>query len=126
MNEGDLDWLEAILPGLNAKTASSKHRVASYKEDSFLLELLDPSELKRVLLPFSRLRIVWDALTLALVVYTALILPYLLAFTTVDQPTPTWMRVLDVLADGVFVLDIFINFNTAIICFFYFNRWLLC
>ena len=48
------------------------------------------------------------------VTFTALaILPYALAFYNPEWPTPTWMTVIDVLADVIFLVDVGLNFNTA-------------
>ena len=59
-----------------------------------------------MLMPFSRFRTYWDLCTLSLVLYTALVLPYVLGFLGPAQATPTWMTVIDVIADLVFVADI--------------------
>lgn len=61
--EADVDWLSSILPGL-------KEQTVRYEEDSFLLELADPRELKWLMLPHSCKRLAWDVVILALVVYT--------------------------------------------------------
>ena len=53
-------------------------------------------------------------LTLALVVYTALVLPYVLCFVhTDDWQAPLWMDSVDVGADIVFMIDILMNFFTG-------------
>ena len=52
--------------------------------------------------------------SLALVVYTALVLPYVLGFTpTTSWEAPSWMRGVDIISDVLFMLDCVLNFFTA-------------
>lgn len=77
-----------------------------------MTEMYTADQLKRVILPFSRFRRMWDVLTLVLVMYTAIALPLLIAFSESEQ-SPIGLRVVDVFTDLVFVTDVLINFNTA-------------
>ena len=75
---------------------------------------LDPApQLRYVLLPWGSFRGFWDVLTLFFVLYTAIQMPYQLAF--VDDTGTDWtaLRVIDLLQDFIFLFDIAINFNTA-------------
>ena len=62
MGDHDVEWLESMLPGLEAAQASAG-KIRAYKEESYLTELCTPEELRGLLLPSSRKRAVWDALT---------------------------------------------------------------
>jgi hypothetical protein len=113
MTEGDVDYLETIVPGLRGVDGMQS---TTYREDEFLTELCTEEELRHVLLPgaISRRRMAWDLLALALVVYTALVLPYVLAFTSASAwRPPDWMKAVDLVADVVFVIDVVLNFLTA-------------
>ena len=77
ISEEDMEWLETLLPGMQEDATGMP---SVYNEDSFLTELIDPRDRKGLLLPFSRKRVMWDFLTLSLVVYTALVLPYILCW----------------------------------------------
>lgn len=63
-----------------------------------------------LILPDSRFRTGWDILLVFLVVYNAFALPYTVCFS-VDQPHALY--ILDQLIDGVFYLDLILNFLTA-------------
>lgn len=71
------------------------------------------SQLRKVILPFGRFRRNWDITTVVLVLYTAISLPVVIAFTDGSENIP--LRVIDVITDLVFVVDIIINFHTAFI-----------
>ena len=72
-----------------------------------------PAQLRFVFLPWGSFRGFWDLLTLCFVLYTAIQMPYELAF--VDDTETDWsvLRVIDLLQDFIFLFDIAINFNTA-------------
>ena len=98
MSEGDVDFLETMLPGLQV------NRLNTYTEDQFLTELLTPEDLSCILLPFSRKRNMWDLLTLMLVLYTALVLPYVICFPdSTNWTPPQWMDTVDIISDIVFM-----------------------
>ena len=85
---------------------------ANFTTNTYLVELSQPSDLNPLILPFGSKRSLWDMLTLSLVLYTAIVLPYLLAFTIVDPPWVSWV---DFFADLIFPTDVFLNFHTGYI-----------
>lgn len=85
MNDRDVDWLESMLPGLQSNSATE------YSEESYLTELVKPEDLRWLLLPSSSIRTMWDMLTLGLVLYTALTVPYVIAFLGPNTAPPQWM-----------------------------------
>lgn len=102
----DEEWLDSIMRG--AADLGGEKR---FKEDSFLTEMYTTSELKRVILPFSRFRRVWDGITIVLVMYTAIYVP--LAISISGAFVSPFFRTIDVFTDLIFVMDILINFQTA-------------
>ena len=88
-----------------------------YNENSYLIESYSQEQLRRVILPFGTFRGLWDGLTLAFVMYTAVYMPYQLAFLLGDESTTTWdaLRVLDLMQDFIFLIDIALNFQTGYI-----------
>lgn len=103
------DWLESIVPGLSQTTKKEQ----AFTEELFLTELFSEEELKRVVLPFGNRKMLWDLLTLSLVLYTALVLPYILCMR--EGSAPGWTRWVDLVSDFVFLIDIFLNFHTAVV-----------
>lgn len=88
---------------------------ASSAESSYLTEMFSAAELRWILLPNSRMRLAWDFFVLALVIYTAITLPLWLSFVDDDFDMPSSLAGLELVMDVLFVLDIILNFNTAIV-----------
>jgi len=109
MSEGDVDWLETMLPGLQSQGG----KLSEYTEDSYLTELIEFEQMKWLILPMSNLRTAWDMLTLGLVLYTAVTVPYVIAFLGPNESVPIWMTPIDLAGDAIFMIDILINFSTA-------------
>jgi CRP-like cAMP-binding protein len=108
VSEHDVDMLESLSPELGWGGSHSAH------EDAFLTEQCTAQELRCLLLPFSRSKRLWDGFTLALVVYTALVLPYVLGFTDGQSwVAPAWIGTIDIVADLAFMVDIVLNFFTG-------------
>ena len=105
----DEEWGESMMPGSGRATGAENE----LQDASYLTEMYTEEELSRVILPFSRLRVFWDLLTLALVFYTALTLPYFLCFMDSDEDPPDSMQWFDFCMDFIFLFDIGINFFTA-------------
>ena len=78
----------------------------SYLTDDFCVE-----ELQHIILPMGLWRSAWDTLTLALVTYTAVTLPYVLGFLPAEEDVPALMQVIDFLIDMAFLSDIVVNFS---------------
>lgn len=66
-----------------------------------------------LLYPTDRLRSWWDALILLLVMYSALVLPYIVAFVSVEDARE-W-NILDYAVDFVFLADVVLNFRSAFV-----------
>lgn len=139
--DADVEWLDSMLPGAAGEGLAEELLRGGYNEHSYLTELCEADELRWIMLPYSRKRTLWDALTLVLVVYTAVVLPYTLAFETEDSRSSFLLGV-DVFsgaplpraaigtaraadqhacltlhrglhADVLFMIDLLINFRTA-------------
>eukprot|EP00327_Prymnesium_parvum_P000731 CAMPEP_0182847736 /NCGR_PEP_ID=MMETSP0006_2-20121128/28621_1 /TAXON_ID=97485 /ORGANISM="Prymnesium parvum, Strain Texoma1" /LENGTH=740 /DNA_ID=CAMNT_0024978097 /DNA_START=384 /DNA_END=2606 /DNA_ORIENTATION=- len=82
------------------------------KEEDFLTEMLSPQDIKHVLLPFGRIRIMWDLVMFILVAYTAIVLPVQIAFST-ENHFPDALRDFEYAVDFIFLTDIVLNFRTA-------------
>ena len=67
---------------------------------------------KLILFPDSHFRAFSDMIVLLAVIYSSLMLPIQVAFD--DFNIPYFLIVLDTVFDVVFMLDIFLNFNTGI------------
>ena len=63
-----------------------------------------------VIMPSSKLKTVWNLIMLILLLYTAVIVPYRVAF--IDFPS-TFMFYLEIFIDILFIGDLFINFFSA-------------
>jgi len=105
----DEAWLQSMLPGLEQPLRTR------YNEHSYLLEHTDADQRRFVLLPWSRFRTCWDFLTLGYVLYTAVYMPYELAFLTQSGNSWSATKTLDFIQDAIFLVDIFLNFHTAYI-----------
>lgn len=62
-----------------------------------------------IIWPTTRGKATWDMFIIALVLYNAIFLPVDVAFSIVG---PVWGAI-DWVIDGLFIVDIFINFRTA-------------
>ena len=83
-------------------------------DGTYLTEEFSKAELKWVILPSSRFRIVWDAALLCLVLYTSVSLPVMLSFA-LDTKQAVSVQVVEIFIDVVFLIDIVLNFNTAVV-----------
>lgn len=81
-------------------------------EATHMLELADKQDLRRLLLPFGRFRTAWDLLVLILVGYTAITLPIFLSYPV---NVPDGLQSLELAMDVVFLIDIALNFRTAVV-----------
>jgi hypothetical protein len=66
----------------------------------------------RMLYPEDSARVLWDMLVMVLVVYSALLLPYVVAFLGADDLSFVFF---DYAVDFAFCLDVFLNFRTAFV-----------
>jgi hypothetical protein len=98
-----LTALDSLQPTRKSKkhdqhSSQKKHeQKLDYTESMYLTELCTKAELKWLVLPWGRRRGVWDVLVLTLVLYTALVLPYTLAFMIGDSPA--WIRSIDLFSE---------------------------
>ena len=106
------DWLDSMLPGFSQRGRGGRQQ--RFTLDVYLTELCNRKELKWLILPFGTKRAVWDSLMIVLVLYTAVMLPYLLTFAD-GVPTAAWTRSVDIASDFIFMVDIVLNFNTGIV-----------
>jgi hypothetical protein len=101
MDADDAEWLQSMMPDDMTLSATR------FSDDSFLTELFTHDELKWVVLPFSLFRTAWDLFTLALVLYTAIVLPFQVIFSENELAAEFgggWlgaMHVLDVCMDVI-------------------------
>ena len=101
MDADDAEWLQSMMPDDMTLSATR------FSDDSFLTELFTADELKWVVLPFSLFRTAWDLFTLALVLYTAIVLPFQVIFSENELAAEFgggWlgaMHVLDVCMDVI-------------------------
>ena len=107
------EWLSIRASGTEEEKLSTYNHRVGKGSSSFLTDDFNDDELKHIILPMGSRRGAWDLLTLALVVYTAVTLPYVICFLPAEEDVPTLMQVLDFLIDIVFIADIVINFHTA-------------
>ena len=63
-----------------------------------------------IIMPTSRVKTFWNLVMLLLLLYTAVIVPYRVAF--VDFPS-TFMFIFEIFVDLLFVTDLFVNFFSA-------------
>jgi len=75
---------------------------------------------KCTILHYSPFKAIWDWLILILVIYTAIVTPYVAAFTIVKDSkarirglTTDPLQITDLVVDVLFILDIIINFRTT-------------
>ena len=78
--------------------------------DRFKAQQQEPVIPRGILHPFSTFRLLWDLLSIFLISFIAISLPYRLAFPVTDSLAQI---VLDFVIDVYFVVDIFVNFRTA-------------
>jgi hypothetical protein len=64
--------------------------------------------------PMSPVKIAWDVLSMFFLVYNIIIVPYRIAWDSNATVTSNWF-ILESLIDWFFVLDIFLNFRTAVV-----------
>ena len=83
-------------------------------DGTYLTEEFSKAELKWIILPSSRFRMTWDAALLCLVLYTSISLPVMLSFA-LDTEQALSVRVVEIFIDIVFLIDIVLNFNTAVL-----------
>jgi CRP-like cAMP-binding protein len=113
-SQQDGKWLESMTDGFQQLESEKR-----FKEDSFLTEMFSTTQLRRILLPYGRFRRWWDALTLILVMYTAISLPLVICFANpleaATSPSQTFFQVVDVFTDVIFMIDLSVNFHTAFV-----------
>jgi hypothetical protein len=73
-------------------------------------EKLEVHSSKYMFHPYSNFKKVWSVITILLLLYTAIVVPYRTCFIEV---TPISWLVADSVIDGLFAFDIFVNFNSA-------------
>ena len=75
-----------------------------------------PEGLARLVLhPHWRCRVAWDGLSTVFLLYNIVIVPFRLCFDSSARcPHPVWL--LEAMIDWFFVLDIFVNFLTGVVC----------
>ena len=61
------------------------------------------------------MRTAWDVVTLACVLYTAIYMPYELAFPSEEDESQWRSTRVDLIQDFLFLIDIVLNFHTAYI-----------
>ena len=83
-------------------------------------KLQSPHMHKCTILHYSPFKAIWDWLILILVIYTAIVTPYVAAFTIVKDSkarirglTTDPLQITDLVVDVLFILDIIINFRTT-------------
>ena len=79
---------------------------------SYLTENVPKKHLKRVLLPWAPLRMTWDCIGFAMIMYTSVVVPIQVSFAS-EKETPILLTIADGIIDIFFVVDIVLNFNTA-------------
>jgi hypothetical protein len=62
--------------------------------------------------PESKFKYTWNLVVILLLLYTFIVMPYLIAFETVTMFSPMWF--IDTLVDCLFLCDIVVNLSTAI------------
>ncbi|KAL1528438.1 hypothetical protein AB1Y20_009785 [Prymnesium parvum] len=82
------------------------------KEEDYLTEMVPLEDIRKVLLPFGKIRLTWDSIMFVLVAYTALVLPIQLAFSTTGN-FPRGLTDFEYAMDFIFMFDIVLNFRTA-------------
>ena len=77
--------------------------------------IVDLRELKKkrncLLLPHDRFKTIWTVIIVFLLIYTAIFVPYKIAF--IEQES-TFLQVLEAMVDILFGIDIVVNFMSAI------------
>jgi hypothetical protein len=101
LQDSDTEWQSQMAPWLESATSE---RPSELKPNSHLVEMVDEHTLRGKLLPFGTTRVLWDGLTLLLVLYTAVVLPVDLLVLPREFSTPLWMEVLEVFMDFVFMV----------------------
>jgi hypothetical protein len=82
-------------------------------KDECLVTSIQKAQTKRqgcIIMPTHRFKIIWDAVSMLLLLYTATFVPYKLAYLPHDDFT---IYVIDNIVDVLFLADIFVNFLTA-------------
>jgi hypothetical protein len=68
-----------------------------------------------VLHPHWRCRVAWDGVSTVFLLYNIVIVPFRLCFDRCARcPNPVWL--FEAMVDWFFVLDIFVNFLTGVVC----------
>ena len=75
--------------------------------------MVSAADLSGLILPTSRLRVFWDMMTMAMVMYTAISLPVVVVYP--DFEVPVALTVFEIAMDVIFILDIGLNFRTAFV-----------
>ena len=83
------------------------------RDDAYLIEMVSAADLSGLILPTSRLRVFWDMMTMAMVMYTAISLPVVVVYP--DFEVPVALTVFEIAMDVIFILDIGLNFRTAFV-----------
>lgn len=73
-------------------------------------EKLEVHSSKYMFHPYSNFKKIWSVITILLLLYTAIVVPYRTCFIEV---TPTNWLVADSVIDALFAFDIFVNFNSS-------------
>lgn len=99
------EWLQPMDNKLNMKVFGSRkamdEEMVRYKKAGWIIH------------PTSAFRLYWDLMILLLLIVNLFVLPVAIAFFT-DDMSPAWI-VANVISDGIFLLDIVLNFKTGVL-----------
>ncbi|XP_068739809.1 potassium/sodium hyperpolarization-activated cyclic nucleotide-gated channel 2-like isoform X2 [Montipora capricornis] len=99
------EWLQPMDNKLNMKVFGSRkamdEEMVRYKKAGWIIH------------PTSAFRLYWDLMILLLLIVNLFVLPVAIAFFTNDM-SPAWI-VANVISDGIFLLDIVLNFKTGVL-----------
>ena len=74
-------------------------------------EIIDASKIPKLMIsPTSPFKLIWNLVMLVIIVFIAVIVPYRISFE--NETSLEWIMI-DTIIDGIFLIDITLNFLTA-------------
>lgn len=105
LNDRLKGWFQPMDNKMNMKVFGSRRALAD--------ELIRYSKVGWIIHPTSAFRLYWDLMLLSLLIVNMFVLPVAIAFFN-DDMSPSWIA-FNSISDGIFLLDIVLNFKTGVL-----------